>query len=153
MDEVEQPSDTVAADPHADCQQQLAACEAKWKRARADYENREKEIARERSEYAQFASAGLIRDLLPIGDAIRAAGSDFSAIQKLFDDVLKRQGVEPVGVVGERVDYFLHEVVSTREEEDEDSGVVLEVAQVGYTMHGRLLRPAKVIVSAEQSSS
>ncbi len=56
----------TADDPHAECAPQLAACEAKYKRALADYQNREREIAREREEFAKFCTADLIRDALPI---------------------------------------------------------------------------------------
>ncbi|MBI4450257.1 nucleotide exchange factor GrpE [Candidatus Uhrbacteria bacterium] len=157
-----QPKDDVE-DPHAACQRQVADVEAKWKRALADYQNREKELAREREDFAKFCTVDLIRSLLPIVDAIEAgsrkpealtigpgqAGSPeagFAAMSKLCSDFLKRHGVEPVGAVGDRVDYLLHEVVGTRAEEGKEAGTILEVAQIGYTMHGRLLRPARVIV-------
>ena len=184
------------ADSHAECQQQLADVEARWKRARADYENREKEIARERAEFAQFCTVGLIRDFLPIMDAMIAArphpptpslpegggemqkedsflgggeetkknfspsrgegelegvGQGLEALQRLCADLLKRHGVEPVGAIGDRVDYLLHEVVGTKTVSDTVSGTILEVMQLGYTMHGRLLRPAKVIVCTEKN--
>lgn len=145
MDDVK-PEETVE-DPHAACRQQTSEFEAKWKRALADYQNREKDIAREREDFAKFCAVGLIRDALPLGDALRAAGEGHAELQKLFVDFLKRYGVEPIGVVGERVDYLLHEVIGTRSEEGNEAGTILEVAQVGYTMYGRLLRPAKVIVA------
>ncbi|MDP3770888.1 MAG: nucleotide exchange factor GrpE [bacterium] len=150
-----QPKDVVE-DPHAACQQQVTDAEAKWKRALADYQNREKELAREREDFAKFCTVGLLRDALPLGDALRAAGEGHAELLKLFADFLKRHGVESIGVVGDRVDYLLHEVVGTRlpsgasaQEGAENivPGTILEVAQVGYTMHGRLLRPARVIVA------
>ncbi len=140
------PTDAVE-DPHAACQQQVTDAEAKWKRALADYQNREKELAREREDFTKFCTVGLIRDVLPLGDALRAAGEGHAELLKLFGDFLKRHGVESIGAVGDRVDYLLHEVVGARTEDGKEVGTILEVAQVGYTMHGRLLRPAKVIVA------
>lgn len=186
------PDTSADPDVHEECHQRMADLEAKWKRARADYENREKELAREREDFAKFCSAGLIRDFLSIIDAVEAAGRphppapplpegrgktqnvfspahgegerpvprSFSgvgegvgAVYQLCRDFLKRHGVESVGVVGEHVDYLLHEVVGTRSEQEKSQGVIVEVMQSGYTMHGRLLRPAKVIVASEPVSS
>ena len=152
MDEQSQ-MDAPVSDTHAECVQRIAELEAKWKRAVADGMNREKEMQREREEFAKYCTVDLIRDLLPIGDALRAAGDDHGTLRKLFDDFLKKHGVEPVGAAGERADYFLHEVVGTRTEEGNDVGVILEVAQMGYTMHGQLLRPARVIVASAPVSS
>ncbi|MBI4434835.1 nucleotide exchange factor GrpE [Candidatus Uhrbacteria bacterium] len=183
-----QPVDAVE-DPHAACQRQVADVEAKWKRALADYQNREKELAREREDFTKFCTVGLIRDFLPIVDAVGAAlrgrpsGDDAAAalpaarslmggdvapplriegvglepLHKLCTDFLKRHGVESIGVVGDRVDYLMHEVVGTRtpssaeasagKEDGKEAGTILEVVQAGYMMHGRLLRPARVIVA------
>lgn len=147
MDASPQTNGAASEDTHAECTQRIAELEAKWKRAVADSMNREKELQREREEFAKFCTADLLREFLPVGDALRAAGDGCEAIRKLFEDFLKKQGVDAVGTVGDRVDYFLHEVVGTRHEEGSDAGTILDVAQVGYTMHGRLLRPARVIVS------
>lgn len=180
MDEQQQPSTTDGSGTdalHAECQKQLADVDGRWKRAVADYANREKELAREREEFAKFCTVDIIRDVLPIVDAVSAASggktsgvdgrtSDveepasgveeyaarrgFRAIQVLLRIFLKRHGVEPIGAIGDRVDYLLHEVVGTRSEEGKEAGSILEVVQVGYTMHGKLLRPAKVIVCEEK---
>jgi len=140
----------TTADPHAECAQCLADLEAKYKRALADAQNREKDIAREREDFAKFCTVDLIRDVLPLGDALRAAGEGHAELLKLFEDFLKRHGVEPIGAVGDRVDYLFHEVLGTRAEEGRAAGAILEIIQVGYQLHGRLLRPAKVIVCAEE---
>src|SRR3989338_5421576 len=101
MDEQSQ-MDAPVSDTHAECVQRIAELEAKWKRAVADGMNREKEMQREREEFAKYCTVDLIRDLLPIGDALRAAGDDHGTLRKLFDDFLKKHGVEPVGAAGER---------------------------------------------------
>ncbi|MBI2482599.1 nucleotide exchange factor GrpE [Candidatus Uhrbacteria bacterium] len=136
-----------ADDVHAACQQQFAAIEAKWKRAIADYQNRERDIAREREEFAKYVAADVIRDFLPLMDAIVAAQS-LPALHQLGLEILKRNGVTPTGLVGERVDYLQHEVVATKAESGKAAGEIVEVVQVGYVMNGRVLRVAKVIIAA-----
>lgn len=142
----------ASMDPHAECTQRLAEYEAKWKRAVADYQNREKDITREREEFAKYCTVDVIRDFLPIVDAVESgirnqASGELSSLHRLCLDTLRRHGVEPVGAVGDRVDYLLHEVIESRMVEGKEAGSILEIIQVGYTMHGRLLRPARVIVS------
>ncbi|MFH1099186.1 MAG: nucleotide exchange factor GrpE [Candidatus Uhrbacteria bacterium] len=182
-------SDALGSDL-AECQKLNAGLEEKYKRALADYQNREKDIARERSEFAQFCAADVIRDFLSIMDTVEAAtqsrdvgaalrgrlpdhpighaggvrdpslrlgtgsapplrsdSEGLSSLYRLCLDFLKRHGVEPVGAVGDHVDYLLYEVVGTRTEEGREPETVLEVAQIGYLMNGRLLRPAKVIIA------
>lgn len=169
----EQQAPTQSEDTLEAAQQRASEFEAKWKRALADYQNREKDIARERAEFVQFSTAGIIRDLLPIIDALHAAAiidAHLENLVKLCADFLKKQGVEPVGKVGDRADYLIHEVVGTRlsseallaprssgevgakegAEGGREAEMILDVVQTGYTMGGRLLRPAKVIISAEE---
>ncbi|MDO8598960.1 MAG: nucleotide exchange factor GrpE, partial [bacterium] len=68
------PGAPAESDVHEECRQRVADLEAKWKRARADYENREKELTREREDFAKFCTVDFIRGFLPIIDAVEAAG-------------------------------------------------------------------------------
>ena len=61
--------------------------------------------------------------------------------------VLARNGVEQFDPAGEQFDPTFHEALSTREEEDADPGVVLDVVEKGYRLNGTVLRPARVVVS------
>ena len=75
---------------------------------------------------------------------------------------MKFQGVEEIKSVGDKFDPNLHEVAEEVEKKDpsstaelttgqsKESGVILEEIQKGYKINGRLLRPAKVIVSLEK---
>ncbi|MBI4433542.1 nucleotide exchange factor GrpE [Candidatus Uhrbacteria bacterium] len=144
----------ASSDVHAACPQQIAALEAKWKRAIADYQNRERDIAREREAFAKYCTADVIRDFLPLVDAIAASStteadpqSGTAGLYRLCLDILKRNGVEPIGVVGDQVDYLQHEVVATKSVEQQPAGVIVEVVQVGYVMNGKLLRSAKVVIA------
>jgi molecular chaperone GrpE len=68
---------------------------------------------------------------------------------KLLSATLERFGVCEVDPLGEPFDPELHEAISMQPSADAEPGSVLVVAQKGYALNGRLLRPAMVIVAAE----
>ena len=65
-------------------------------------------------------------------------------IKTQFQDFLKNQGIEEIKTIGEKFDPNFQEVVEEVEKADCESGTVIEEAQKGYTIHGKVLRPAKV---------
>jgi molecular chaperone GrpE len=130
-------------------------------RKQAEFENYKKRIERERSEYAQFASAELMRELLNAMDsfdlAVRNAGSDKSAgenmlrgldlVHKQFQDTLGRFGLKSIDAKGQPFDPNYHQAVSTVPTDEVEENTVVEEFRRGYTLNGRLLRPAMVSVS------
>jgi molecular chaperone GrpE len=124
-----------------------------WKRAKADYLNREREIEKEKVEWIKFANLELILNLLPILDSFEAClganvenNNEWSKgvlqIKQQFESFLKAQGVEKIETIGEKFNPELHEVVEKRGEGCE----IIEEIQVGYILHGCAIRPAKVVV-------
>jgi molecular chaperone GrpE len=75
------------------------------------------------------------------------AGSE--ATLKLLSTTFERFGVVEVDPEGEPFDPELHEAMTVQPSADAEPGSVLTVIQKGYTLNGRLLRPARVIVAAE----
>ena len=65
---------------------------------------------------------------------------------KVFSSTLEKFGVETVNPVGEKFNPDLHEAVTMVPMPDKTSNTVLEVIQTGFTLNGRLVRPALVIV-------
>jgi len=130
-------------------------------RKQAEFENYRKRIERERGEFAQFASAELMRELLNAMDsfdlAIRNASSEKSArdnmlrgldlVYKQFQDTLGRFGLKPIEAKGQRFDPNFHQAVSTVPTDEVEENTVVEELRRGYTLNGRLLRPAMVSVS------
>jgi molecular chaperone GrpE len=130
-------------------------------RKQAEFENYKKRIERERTEYVQFAAAELMRELLVAMDsfdlAVRNAKTEGSAgqnmlagldlIYKQFQDTLGRFGLKPIEAVGEMFDPNYHQAVSTVPTDDVDENSVVEEFRRGYTLNGRLLRPAMVSVA------
>jgi len=126
-----------------------------WKRAKADYLNREKEIEKDKIVWIKFANLELILNLLPILDSFEQSAKNLPEnlkndewakgilkIKEQFENFLKAQGVEKIKTLGEKFNPELHEAV----EKKGDKGEIIEEIQAGYTMHGKVIRPAKVII-------
>lgn len=128
----------------------------------ADFENYKKRIEREQSEFLKSAQAQLIKDLLPVLDNLeRALGtveappdtnkdaliSGLEMVFKQFKEVLAKAGVEEIKAKGEPFDPSLHEAVEVRHLETQPEGIVVDEFQKGYLLHGKVLRPAKVVVA------
>ncbi len=127
-------------------------------RTQADFENYRKRAAREAAAAGERGRSTLVRELLPVLDNLeRALASAEEGEQHLAEGVklvhsellavLHRNGVEQFDPSGERFDPTFHEALSTREDDDADPGVVLDVIEKGYRVNGTVLRPARVVVS------
>ena len=65
---------------------------------------------------------------------------------KVFNSTLEKFGVESINPIDEKFDPELHEAVTMVPMPDKNTNTVLEVIQTGFTLNGRLVRPALVIV-------
>ncbi len=133
-------------------------------RALADSENFKRRIQRETDDVRKFATESVLGDLLPVLDnlalAMEHAGNDDACknivmgvdmTRKMFLDILKKHGLECVGACGEAFDPNVHEAIGTVCEEGRDEGCVAKVAQSGYVLKGRVIRPAKVLVNKKEA--
>jgi len=128
-------------------------------RLRAEFDNFRKRMARELAESAARARADVLVELLPVLDnlerALEAAehheeGKVIDGVKltrDMFMDLLRRSGVEEVPGVGARFDPHVHEALAVEPSEHEE-GTVIRVFQRGYRHGDRVLRPARVVVSA-----
>lgn len=130
-------------------------------RKQAEFDNYKKRVERERSEYVQFASAELMKELLNAMDsfdlAIHNASSDSAAgdtilrgldlIYKQFQDTLARFGLKAIEARGQVFDPNLHQAVSTVPTDDVAENTVVDELRKGYMLNGKLLRPVMVSVS------
>ena len=126
-----------------------------WKRAKADYLNLEKEMARQREEWIKFANWELIGQLIPILDSFDKAVKGIPSqdmdnpwakglvnIKSQFENILKNTGLERIKAVGEKFNPEFHEAVKKKGSNNR----VAEELQAGYLWQGRVLRPAKVVI-------
>ncbi len=127
-------------------------------RRQAELENYRKRLIRDKEEAIQFSNENLIKDLLGFLDnmdrALAAAknGGDVTALTEGFDmtrnqllsTLDKNWGLKEIKSVGEEFDPSLHEACMMAVDENLDKETVLEEFQKGYTLHDRVIRPAKV---------
>jgi molecular chaperone GrpE len=98
----------------------------------------------------------VLDDLKRTVDHARQAGekNDAALLQGIemvldkFNRTLATAGVKPIESVGKPFDPLLHEALMSRPVEDQEAGVILEEFETGYIYHDRVIRHAKVVVSA-----
>lgn len=126
-------------------------------RLAAEFENHKKRTARELETRVRFANEKFARDVVEIFDNFeRALKSDdanlrdgLEQIQKLYLSTLEKNGIKPMNAKGTQFDPSLHEAV-VMIPSDKPAGEIIDVAVPGYTMLDKVLRHAKVVVSAEK---
>lgn len=130
----------------------------------AEFENYKKRTEGEISNYVKYASEHLIKQLLPVyDDFIRTTDSiekgetkdfetlkkGFESIHKKFEKILKKEGLKEMDVLGKEFDVNLCDALLQMPKENIAPHTVLEVVEKGYFLKDKVLRHAKVIVSAE----
>ena len=158
MDKKEESIDNLKKELE-ECQKLRDEYLASWQRERADFLNYKKEEMTRVGDFLKYANVGLILKILPILDDFEVAlknspDKGFLQIKEKILSFLKEQGVEEIRSLGEKFDPNFHEVIAevspsevpAKEGEFPESGMILEEIQKGYTINGRLLRPAKVKV-------
>lgn len=117
-----------------------------WKRERADFLNYKKDEMERIGDLVKYANEEIVLKLLPVLDNLCLAANHIKdegidQIKKQLEDFLQKEGIEPIKTVGEKFDPNIMEAV------EGDGDVVSEEVQRGYTLHGKLIRVAKVKVA------
>lgn len=134
-------------------------------RARAEMENARRRAEGEVEKARKFALERFAGELLPVIDnlerAIEMGDADNEAVKPLLEGVemtrktfissIEKFGLAPVDPQGESFNPDLHQAMSMQESAEHEPNTVMAVMQKGYTLNGRLLRPAMVMVSRAPS--
>ena len=142
-------------------QEDLLAARDAALRAQADAQNVKRRAEQDVEKARKFALERFASDLLPVVDnlerALEAASGDDEAIKpiaegveltlKSFIDVLGKNKVDVVDPQGEPFDPNLHQAITMIENKEVEPNTVTAVMQKGYSLNGRLIRPAMVMVS------
>ena len=142
-------------------QQQVADANDQVLRIQAEMQNVRRRVERDIENAHKYALDKFSADLLPVVDNLERALSAISVDDesqkavaegieltlKSFIDVLIRFKIEPVDPAGQPFDANLHQAVSMVPNPDLEPNTVMDVFQKGYTLNGRLIRPAMVVVS------
>lgn len=141
--------------------QQLAEAKEQELRAQAEAQNARRRAEQDVEKAHKFGQEKLVGDLLPVVDnlerALDAMNVEDEALKpviegieltlKSFQDTLTKHKIEALNPVGEPFDPQLHQAMTMVESPDAEPNTVINVFQKGYTLHGRLVRPAMVVVA------
>jgi len=155
------PDASVAAPENselADLQRERDDFKDRWLRKSAEFDNYRKRIERERREQGDQAVVEILQELLLVVDdfdrALTVGGDEGGAYRKGVElihgklhELLRKQGVTPMDVLGADFDPNVHMAVMHEESPDHREGEVIGELQKGYLLHDRLLRPAMVKVA------
>jgi molecular chaperone GrpE len=127
-------------------------------RAQAEFENTRKRLEARHADALLRASERVVTELLPVVDDLER-GIDHVAVEspelaegilavlRKLMTVLDKEGVEQIDPLGQPFDAAKHNAVQMAEDAEVADHTVVSVFQKGYEMHGRVLRPAMVVVS------
>lgn len=134
-------------------------------RALAEAENTRRRAQREIEERERFALSSFARELTSVVDNLRRAletvppdarsadaklnqfAEGVELTEREFMAILERNGIKRVAPNGLPFDHNLHQAIAQAESRDVAPGTVMQVVQAGYTLQGRILRPALVVVA------
>ncbi len=126
-------------------------------RLQADFTNYRKRVSKEKEALNTDIKSELIGELFPIIDNFERAlvshdGSDdfYKGVEMIYRQLtsfLEKQGIEVIPAVGEHFDHNFHEAVLQVEDEEHESGIIIEELQKGYILNERVIRPSMVKVA------
>ena len=146
-------------------EEKIKELEDKLLRNVAEMDNIRKRSEKERTEAYKIGASIFIKEMLPIIDNLQRALNSFSedensdpkifvegtdAILRDFKSLLEKTGVETINPKGEKFDPNFHEAMFEIPSDEAEPGTILQVIEQGYILEKRLLRPAKVGVSAKK---
>ncbi len=141
-------------------------CINRLKYLQADFDNYAKRMDRQMDDVKRRAAESIYSNLLEVLDELELAlhnGRSSDSIKALIEGVemtlkklkkmLASEGISEIVCTGEAFDPKFHSAISTAVCDDKDEGIIVEELRKGYTIQGRVLRPAMVKVSIKKSQS
>ena len=160
LSQSEQEADVLAGRV-AELEQELAQAKDQQVRAAAEAQNARRRAEQDAEKARKFALEKFVKELLPVVDSLEkgleSMSQDVSETHRegvsmtlrMQLDVLGKFGVEQLDPHGEPFDPQYHEAMTQVANPDMDPNTVMDVMQKGYTLNGRLVRPAMVVVSKQ----
>jgi len=133
-------------------------------RSEAESENVKKRNRKEKEEWVKYANETLVKEILPVmdnleqaishsqnEDSLHALREGVELTLKGLKDTLMKSGLEEVKAIGEPFDPSFHHAVSEMEDENAQTGHIINELQKGYIFNQRLIRPSMVVVNKGKS--
>jgi molecular chaperone GrpE len=136
------------------CEKQAQEYLDNWKRAQADLINYRKDESKRAEALVKFCNEALVLEMLDVLDnlrmAVKHASDEIKAqkdwfvgleqVEKNAKKLLERHGVKEIETRGKTFDPLVHEVIH----KEKDGQDIVEEIRPGYTLHGKVIRPARV---------
>ncbi len=148
---------------------ELAEMKDRWVRAEAENQNVRTRAKRDVDDARQYAVQGFAKDVAEAAenlrrglDAMPPAGENeiverlregFLGVERSFIGLLERNGIKSQDPTGAMFDPNLHQAMAEQESADHPPGTVIQAWTQAWTLHGRLLRPAMVVVAKAPAPS
>ncbi|HLF19646.1 MAG TPA: nucleotide exchange factor GrpE [Bacteroidota bacterium] len=155
------PETEEAAKKLADAEQQVAQYKDLLLRKAAEFENYKKRVEGESATIVKFANEDLITEIIPVLDDLERflkSGKDHKNTDVLYRGIelihqkllrsLEAQGLKTFETVGKEFDVHYHDALMQVQRDDVPPHTILEEVEKGYTLNDRVIRHAKVVVSA-----
>ncbi len=163
-DDAPEAADEAQGEAEATPEEQIAQLKDQLLRALAEVENTRRRAQRELEDARKYAVANFARDVLTVADNLKRAldavpenaeaSEDLKALsegvgltERELLSMMERHGIKKVDPMGQKFDPNLHQAMFEADTPGADPGTVIEVAQAGYVIGERLLRPAMVGVA------
>jgi molecular chaperone GrpE len=124
------------------------------RRMKAELENSRARLEREHARSVELASERLVKKLLPILDNLeRALEADgdvkegVEATREQLVGILIQEGLNPLNSEGQNFNPAVHEALMSKPSDEHEEDAVIQTLERGYTLNGKVIRPAKVVVS------
>lgn len=159
---VNDPDNTRDENRVAELEQQVAQLNDKYLRLYSDFDNFRRRTAKERIELLNTAGEEIIKSLLPAIDNferairtnetatdVKAVNEGIMLIAQMLKNTLQQKGLVAVNSIGEIFNTDLHEAITEIPAPTPDmKGKVMDEVEKGYTLNGKVIRFAKVVVGA-----
>ena len=168
-DEKDKATETVeaaeSAEPTVEPKKEEVDYKAKYFYVAAEMDNYRKRMEREKENLLKYGNEKVLSDLLQVVDnfertidmlkpdqdaKVKNIVTGLDMVKKQFIDSLSKHGLTPVDAIGKDFDPNFHEALAQEYQEGKKPNEVIKEFQRGYSLNGRLIRPAKVVVSSDK---
>ena len=151
--------------PEISEEDQIKNLEDKLLRSAAEIENIRKRAEKERSEAYKIGISIFVKDFVPVLDNIQRALESIKTAEEInynsfiegisateidITSLLEKHGIKQINPINEKFDPLFHEALFETPSDNQESGIVTQVIELGYILDKRLIRPAKVGVSSKK---
>jgi molecular chaperone GrpE len=158
-------AETTVETPEVEPKKEEIDFKAKYFYVAAEMDNYRKRMEREKENLLKYGNERVLSDLLDVVDnfertiemlkhdddsKMKNVVTGLDMVKKQFIDALSKHGLTPVDSIGKEFNPNFHEAIAQEYAEGFKPNHIIKEFQKGYTLNGRLVRPAKVVVANDK---